>query len=92
VLEAHLRRVERDASSIPVRLYPFLTSGPVDGRRTVVIDPGVAFGQPTVAGSGVRTATIARRMDAGETVEDLAADYGLPAQVIEEAVVFENAA
>jgi uncharacterized protein (DUF433 family) len=92
VLEAHLRRVERDSSSIPVRLYPFLTSGAVDGRQTVVIDSGVAFGQPIVAGHGITTTAIAHRIDAGESVEELAADYGMPAQVIEEAVIFENAA
>ena len=92
VLEAHLRRVERDDRSIPIRLYPFLSTEAEDGRRPVVIDPQVSFGRPMLAGAGVTTAAIAQRIDAGESVADLALDYGITPEQVEEAVVFENAA
>ncbi|HEU0054951.1 MAG TPA: DUF433 domain-containing protein, partial [Longimicrobium sp.] len=92
ILEAHLQRVERDASALPIRLFPFLTGALTDGPRTIVIDPAVAFGRPTVAGHGVSTEVLARRIDAGETVDDLALDYAIARQQIEEAIVFEKAA
>jgi uncharacterized protein (DUF433 family) len=92
VLEAHLQRVERDDSALPRRLYPFLTGALTDGPRSIVIDPRVSFGRPTLAGHGVTTEALARRIDAGETVEELAADYHIPARDIEQAIVFEKAA
>jgi uncharacterized protein (DUF433 family) len=92
VLEAYLRRVERDDRHIPVRLYPFLGSSDEGGARSVVIDPRVSFGRPVVAGSGITTEILVRRIDAGEEVADLARDYGLSAEQIEDAVVFEKAA
>ena len=92
LLEAHLRRVERDDEDLPLRLYPFLTAELGDGPRTVVIDPRVSYGRPTIAGSGVSTAALAQRIDAGEAVADLADDYGIDATAIEEAIVYERAA
>lgn len=92
VLEAHLQRVERDERAIPLRLYPFITGSSVSGRRNVVIDPVRSFGRPSVAGHGVATRALAQRIDAGESVEALADDYDIPREVIEEAIVFEQAA
>jgi uncharacterized protein (DUF433 family) len=92
VLEWHLKRVERDDRNIPIRLYPFLSGEPTSERRTVVIDPFISFGRPTVVGHGVTTAALVRRIDAGESIEDLAEDYDIPQQEIEEAILFERAA
>ena len=92
LLEAHLKRVERDEHELPRRLYPFLTGELADGPRTIVIDPRISFGRPTVVGTGISTAVLAQRIDAGETVADLAGDYGMDIATIEEAVVYEKAA
>jgi uncharacterized protein (DUF433 family) len=92
VLEAHLRRVERDDRHIPIRLYPFLTGRDEADIRSVVIDPSVSFGRPVVTGSGVTTSTLVQRLDAGETIEHLAHDYGIDSALIEDAIVFEKAA
>ena len=51
--------------------------------------PLVAFGQPTIEGTGIRTAVVASRHDAGETLTDLAADYECPIEAIHAAVSFE---
>jgi uncharacterized protein (DUF433 family) len=91
VLETYLRRVERDDRHIPLRLFPFLSQVHPDAQ-TVVIDPRVSFGRPTVAGSGITTSILVRRIDAGETIEHLAHDYGLPVEKISDAVLFEKAA
>jgi uncharacterized protein (DUF433 family) len=42
--------------------------------------------------AGVSTAAIAERIDAKETLDELAADYGLSITEIEQAVLFERAA
>ena len=90
LLAAHLERVERDSRSIPIRLYPVVPGE--KERRPVVIDPGVSFGRPTVAGSGVLTSVLVQRIDAGEDVAALADDYGLTEAQIVAAAVFERAA
>lgn len=92
LLAAHLERVERDSSAIPIRLYPFLHRSAEGERRPVVIDPAVSFGRPTIAGSGIQTGVLVQRIDAGESIAELAADYGLSEAQIKAAVLFERAA
>ena len=90
ILERYLKRVERDESLVPIKLYPDF-EGVVD-RRPVVIDPRVSFGKPTVSETGIHTAVIAQRIYAGEPIEDLAEDYNLSPELIEEVVRYEKAA
>jgi uncharacterized protein (DUF433 family) len=90
-LEDHLARVEWDAWQFPVRLYPYPTAT-LDGRRPIVIDAQIAFGRPVLVAQGVSTYAIAERLDAGETVADLAADYDVTPADIEQAALYERAA
>lgn len=92
VLEAHLKRVEWDKWRFPVRLYPFLASEALTADRPIAIDPAIAFGRPVVLSRCITTATIAERIDAGETVDALAADYDLTSAAIEQAILYERAA
>ena len=92
VLEDHLQRVEWDATQFPIRLYPFVFGETAGGRRPIAIDPAVAFGRPIVVTRGVTTAILAERVDAGESVADLAADYDLTETEIEQAILYERAA
>ena len=91
LLEEHLKRVEWDDWQFPVRLYPYVSAEPTT-PRPIAIDPGIAFGRPVVLRAGVSTEAIARRIDAGETVDALADDYDLSAGEIEEAVLYQRAA
>lgn len=86
LLQAHLRRIERDPRGVPIRLYPFTRKRDWEEPRAVVIDPLVSFGRPVLAGTGIATATVAERYKAGESVDQLATDYGRPALEIEEAI------
>jgi uncharacterized protein (DUF433 family) len=90
VLETYLRRVEWN-NNFPIRLYPFV-SRDVSDRRRVVIDPEIAFGRPIVAGKSISTAAIVERIDAGESIDDIALDYDISRDDIEEAVLYERAA
>lgn len=90
-LEDHLARVEWDEWKFPVRLYPYPTAA-LDGRRPIAIDAHIAFGRPVLVARGVSTHIIAERLDAGESVEDVAADYELSPADIEQAALYERAA
>lgn len=92
VFSEHLKRVEWDERQFPVRLYPFVSTALHESPRPIAIDPRIAFGRPVVQRAGVSTETIASRIDAGETVTDLAADYGLTEGEIMQAVLYERAA
>lgn len=92
LFEEHLKRIEWDSSQFPVRLYPFLSASAPSGDRPIVIDPRIAFGRPVVVSRGIATSTIAERVDAGESVADIATDYDLAQSEIEQAVVYERAA
>jgi uncharacterized protein (DUF433 family) len=92
LLAEHLKRVEWNSARFPIRLFPFLSSVAPGDDRPIVIDPRIAFGRPVVRRQGISTSAIAERIDAGETVEDVAADYGLDRSEIEQAAVYERAA
>ncbi len=86
VVAAYLRRVERDVKGLPIRLYPFTRKRGAEEPRAVVIDPFVSFGRPVLAGTGIATAVLAERFKAGESVEELARDYGRTVLDIQEAL------
>jgi uncharacterized protein (DUF433 family) len=93
ILEAHLERVEHDASGLAARLFPF-SRGTEDLRppRVVVVDPRISFGRPAITGTSVRTEVVASRLKAGESIHELALDYEISEELIEEAIRYELAA
>ncbi|MCE2501795.1 MAG: DUF433 domain-containing protein [Dehalococcoidia bacterium] len=86
-----LKRVEHDDDGMPTRFYPFTRGYGREAPKLVVIDPSVAFGRPVIAGSGVRTGVVARRIKGGELISDVADDYLLEPSQIAEAVRYELA-
>ena len=57
---------------------------PQFGDTEVFVDPWLNGGQPTVAKRGVRVSDIVSRLAAREPAEDVAGDYGLSVQEVEE--------
>lgn len=88
----HLARVEWDQWQFPVKLYPAMTAEGLSRARPVAIIANLAFGRPVLASRGVTTASIAERIDAGESVDEVAVDYDLTSDEVEEAVLYERAA
>src|SRR5882724_10125138 len=86
LLDAYLKRIERDFDGAPSRLFPVITAQGVDGPKIVAVDPQIAFGRPIIAGKGVRTLTIVERLDNGEERSVVAADYGLEEREIHAAI------
>ena len=87
----HLQRVEWDKDGFVTRLYPFTRSRrnpteEISQPRVVTMDPRVEFGRHILKVSAVPTAVIADRYKAGESIAELADDYGEDPLNIEEAV------
>lgn len=94
VVDRYLERVERDPAGVPRRLFPWTRTemGGHADPKAVAIDPTCRFGRPFLIGAGVETTVIDSRFRAGESIEDLAADYRVDTSAIQEAVRFEHAA
>ncbi len=89
VLNGLLKRIEWD-KKLPCRLFPILPNR--TEARTVVLDPRVRFGHPTIARIGVSTGVIVDRVNAGESVDALVDDYGATHDEIMDALAYERAA
>jgi uncharacterized protein (DUF433 family) len=85
IVEAHLERLEWENMSV-ARLYPFTRARDIAGPRSIVIDPRYSFGRPVLAKSHISIEVIFDRYLAGESIDELAKDYGCKALDIEEAV------
>jgi len=90
--ETALARIEINRQGAPVRLFPFSrTSGPDSNQpKALVIDPLLAFGRPVLSRVAVPTEIIVDRFSAGDSVAEMAEDYGVGQQEIEEALRFEQ--
>lgn len=92
MLDVQLARIEHDAAGLAAKLFPFTRRKPRDLQqaigepRLIAMDPAIAFGRPVIAGSRIPTAEIADRYKAGDSMSELATDYGRPQAEIEEAV------
>jgi uncharacterized protein (DUF433 family) len=99
-LQHLLQRIEWDKNGIAAKLYP-LTSGlktqPAENLpKNLVIDPHIAYGRPTLVGTGIPINILTTRYKAGESIDDLAADYTCDRLQIEDAIrcelTFQNVA
>ncbi|MXY55991.1 MAG: DUF433 domain-containing protein [Gammaproteobacteria bacterium] len=86
VLDQALRRIDRDPTGVPIRLYPFTRAATANAPALVVVDPSLSAGRPVIAGTGLATGLIAERYKAGESVHELARDYERSEGEIEEAI------
>lgn len=90
--DVYLKRVEWDEWKFPVRLFPLGSVEEMASQKTIAIDANVAFGRPVLAKNGISTSAIVDRMDAGETVDELAEDYEISPDEVMQAVYYERAA
>lgn len=89
VLQSFLKRIKRDTQGMPMKLYLFTRRGEVGEPLAVVVDPSISFGRPVLDGTGIPTTILAERYKAGDSLDELAEDYGRPKQEIEEAIRYE---
>jgi len=90
LIEDSLQRIECDADGLAERLFPYLKSA--GEPRSVVLDPDLSFGRPTMAGTGVTVDIVADLIDAGETPARVAREFGVKPSVVHQAVEWHRAA
>lgn len=83
---AALVRVEWDTAGQPVRLFPYTRKEPADSAGLIMIDPSVSGGRAVIRGTRIAVEVIAERYKAGESISELAQDYGRAPDEIEEAI------
>lgn len=89
VMEFYLERIERDPKGL-FKLYPFVMGKTPSEPKLIQMNPAVGFGKPVIAGTGISTAVVASRFNARESIDDLATEYGVKPQQIEEAIRWEQ--
>lgn len=85
VIRDRLKHVYWDPTGVPEKLVLF-PARQATTKGNIVIDPRLSFGRPVLDGYGLRTSVLVERFYAGETVEELAADYGVPSEAIQNAL------
>lgn len=85
ILNEVLRRLERDSSGYPVRIFPL-------HRTRLVMDMNVASGQPVVKGTRVLASNVWSRRVAGDSVQDIALDFNISPEDVSEAIAHFEAA
>ena len=85
MLEPFCIRLDFDADTRMAMRYH-----PAGKDKPIVVDPARSFGRPIIAGTSVATESIAALIRGGETIEDVAGDFGLAPEIISEAWRFEN--
>jgi uncharacterized protein (DUF433 family) len=89
LMRGYLDRIDRDTTG-PSGLYPFVPNKPAS--KVVVIRPGVSSGVPTVAGTGISIPVLYGRFTAGDSIPDIADDYDLTIEKVEDAIAYLAAA
>jgi uncharacterized protein (DUF433 family) len=79
VVKEYLSRIEYGRDGWAARLVSPATAGSV-----VVVDPERSFGQPIFIHGGVRVEDVLGRWRAGEPLSDVAEDFGVPPQDVED--------
>lgn len=81
IVQAYLRRLDFDTDG-----YPKLIHLPAYEPADVVVDPGRGFGQPIFARGGARLDDALSLFRAGEPLDVVADEYGMPREDLEAAV------
>jgi uncharacterized protein (DUF433 family) len=79
VIEAYLRRIDYADDG-----YPRLIHVPAYEHADVVVDPKRAFGAPVFERGGARVEDVLERFWAGETLDELSGEFGVPADQLED--------
>jgi uncharacterized protein (DUF433 family) len=79
ILEKHLTLIPRDVHGLPVKVFP------INSRR-LAIDPLFSSGKPIVKDRGITASVLWGRYKSGESIPEIAKDYGLTKIEVKEAI------
>jgi len=81
----YINRIEFTDNDLPDALYPWV---PGKERKSIVIDPRIRFGQPTIAGTGIAIEIVKDMYTAGESLEEIALGYDIELAKVKDAVAY----
>ena len=79
ILDEYLKRIPRDASGLPIRVFPIRS-------KHLAIDPYFSSGKPIVRDRGITASVLWGRHKSGESFAQIAEDYGMSAGEVKEAI------
>lgn len=79
ILDKYLERIERDQVGKPRQVFPIYSD-------RIAINPLLSSGKPIVRGTGIMISVLIDRKRAGETIPELAKDFGIKPLEVEEAI------
>jgi uncharacterized protein (DUF433 family) len=85
IIRPFLKDIEFDNSKVPFRWWPRGKS------HQVALDPKRSFGQPIIFREGIPTKTLARSVNANDSIDEVARWFEINAKSVREAVDFEEA-
>jgi len=79
VLSKHLKGIKRGPDGLPEEIHPLL-------NMKISINLAYSSGEPVVAGTGIMVSILVSRTHAGDNPDEIASDYGLDRNTIEQAI------
>jgi uncharacterized protein (DUF433 family) len=79
ILKEHLKGIKRGPDGLPDEIHPLL-------NKRISINPLFSSGEPVVTGTGIMVSILVSRTGAGDNPDEIASDYGLDRNTIEQAV------
>ncbi len=86
ILLPYIEKIEFDNEGKAKRFFP------IGKNKSVVIDPQIQFGAPTIAGTRINVINLVEEFDSGDTKETLSKLYNLNIDEINDAIEFAHAA
>jgi uncharacterized protein (DUF433 family) len=90
VVDLFLHRIEYGADGWPKRFFPVRRNDAE--HKFFAIQPNLAGGHPVIEGTGIRVSVILGRYQGGDSIEELAEDYGIDPSVVQKAIEYATAA
>jgi uncharacterized protein (DUF433 family) len=84
MVDIYLQRIVVGPDGKPEAFFPVYSDDPRAEQKVIQIRPGYGSSRPIVAGTGLIVDVLRRRYLGGDSIEELAQDYRLPAETIRE--------
>lgn len=80
------KKIEFDSVGTPIRFYP------LGSNRSIVIDPKVKFGAPTIKGTRIEAEAVYELRDQGVPIKEISKIYNLDIRQVKDAINYFKAA
>lgn len=86
ILKSYIERIEFDNKGLAIRYFP------LGKEKSIVVDPQIQNGSPTIKGTRINAKTIFLLHEAGDSIKDISYHYDISEEEIKDAIDFSRAA